>query len=204
MRFLLLIVAASLSAHGFAQDDLAKAAQNPIASLISVPIQSNNDFDWGPDGEWFSVSNIQPVIPLELNDDWNLVTRTIVPIISQPGLTPSQGRKTGIGDTLLTAFLVPKNTGKWSWGVGPAIQLPTATDDRLGGGEWGAGASVVALTMPGRWVIGGLLSNVWGVDTDPGNEINLFTMQPFINYNLDEGWYLTSSPIITRNAEADS
>ena len=85
MRFLLLIVAASLSAHGFAQDDLAKAAQNPIASLISVPIQSNNDFDWGPDGEWFSVSNIQPVIPLELNDDWNLVTRTIVPIIFPAG-----------------------------------------------------------------------------------------------------------------------
>ncbi len=183
---------------------LAKAAQNPIASLISLPIQSNNDFDWGPDGEWFSVNNIQPVIPFELNDDWNVVTRTILPIVSQPGLAPGQGRKTGIGDALFTAFFVPAESGDWTWGVGPAIQLPTASDSRLGRDEWGAGASFVALTMPGKWVIGGLVSNVWGISTDPGNEINLFTLQPFINYNLDQGWYLSSSPIITANWEADS
>ena len=184
--------------------DLAKAAQNPIASLISVPIQSNNDFDWGPEGELFSVNNVQPVIPVDLNDDWNLVTRTILPIISQPGLSPGQGRKNGIGNTLFTAFFVPKESGKWIWGAGPAVQLPTSSNDRLGADEWGAGVSVVALTMPGKWVFGGLVSNVWGIDTAPGNDINLFTLQPFVNYNLEKGWYLTTSPTITHNAEASS
>ena len=129
-------------------EDLAKAVQNPIASLISVPIQSNNDFDWGPKGEWLSVNNFQPVVPFSLNDDWDVVTRTIVPIISQPGISSGQGRETGLGDTLFTAFFVPKNSGSWIWGIGPAIQLPTATDSRLGTEEWAAGASVVALTMP--------------------------------------------------------
>ena len=184
--------------------ELAKAAQNPIASLISVPIQSNNDVDWGPDGELLSINNVQPVLPFDLNEDWSVVTRTILPVISQPGITPGQGRKTGIGDTLFTAFFVPKATGEWTWGVGPAIQLPTASDARLGRDEWAAGASFVALTMPGRWVVGGLVSNIWGIGTDPGNEISLFTLQPFVNYNLDKGWYLTSSPIISADWEASS
>ena len=199
-----LSIAPVLAAAQQSEEELAKAAQNPIASLISVPIQSNNDFDWGPEGEWFSVNNIQPVIPVELNENWNLITRTILPIISQPGLSPGQGRETGIGDTLFTAFFAPKDTGKWIWGVGPAIQLPTASDDRLGADEWGAGVSFVALTMPGQWVVGGLVSNVWGIDTDPGNGVNLFTLQPFVNYNLEKGWYLTTSPIISHNAEAPS
>ena len=185
-------------------EELAKAVQNPIASLISVPIQSNNDFDWGPKGEWLSVNNVQPVIPFSLNDDWDVVTRTILPIISQPGTSSGQGRETGLGDTLFTAFLVPKDSGSWIWGVGPAIQLPTASDSRLGKDEWAAGVSAVALTMPGKWVIGGLVSNVWGIGTDAGNDINLFTFQPFINYNLDGGWYLVSAPILTRDKEAAS
>ncbi len=200
----LILIIAPVTLAQPSQEDLAKAAQNPIASLISVPIQSNNDFDWGPEGKLFSVNNVQPVIPFDLNDDWNLVTRTILPIISQPGLSPGQDRETGIGNTLFSAFFVPKESGKWVWGVGPAIQLPTSSDDRLGADEWGAGVSFVALTMPGKWVIGGLVGNVWGIDTDPGNEINLFTLQPFVNYNLDKGWYLTTSPIITHNAEASS
>ena len=199
----MLIVSVPASAQQ-SEEELARAAQNPIASLISVPLQSNNDFDWGPEGEWFSVNNIQPVIPFELNDNWNLVTRTILPIISQPGVSPEQGRKNGIGDALFTAFFVPKDSGTWIWGVGPAIQLPTASNDRLGADEWGAGVSFVALTMPGKWVVGGLVSNVWGISTDPGNEINLFTLQPFINYNFERGWYLTTSPIISHNAEASS
>jgi hypothetical protein len=179
-------------------EDLAKAVQNPIASLISVPIQSNNDFDWGPRGEWLSVNNFQPVVPFSLNDDWDVVTRTIVPIVSQPGITSGQGRETGLGDILFTAFFVPKSTGSWIWGVGPAIQLPTATDSRLGADEWAAGPSFVALTMPGNWVVGGLMSNVWGKDID------FFTFQPFVNYNLDGGWYLVSAPIMTRDNEARS
>ena len=93
--------------------------------MISLPIQSNINFDWGPKGETLAVNNIQPVLPFKLNDDWNLVTRTIIPIVYQPGLTPDQDRKWGTGDTLFTAFFVPADTGEWTWGVGPAVQLPT-------------------------------------------------------------------------------
>jgi hypothetical protein len=182
--------------------NLAKAAQNPIASMISLPFQNNTDFNFGPRDKTLSTTNIQPVIPFSLNDDWNVVTRTIIPIVSQPEIIPGQGRETGLGDTTFTAFLVPNNPGDWIWGVGPAVLLPTNTDDRLGADEWGAGPSVVLLTMPGQWVIGSLVSNVWDIDGD--TDINVFTWQYFINYNFSSGWYLTSSPIMTANWEADS
>ena len=184
--------------------ELARAAQNPVASMISLPFQNNTDFNFGPDDETLNVLNIQPVLPFEFNDDWNLITRTIIPVVSQPGLRPGQDRSTGIGDTLFTAFMSPKNSGKWIWGAGPAILLPTNTNDRLGGDEWGAGPSFVALTMPGNWVIGSLVSNVWDIGADDGNEISQFTWQYFVNYNMKNGWYLTTSPIITANWEADS
>jgi len=207
-KILLTFCVLGATSHALAQDpsasELAKKAQNPIASMISLPIQSNINFDWGPEGKTFAVTNIQPVLPFKLNDDWNVVTRTILPIVSQPGLTPDMDRKWGTSDTLFTAFFVPADSGDWTWGVGPVVQLPTTSDSRLGKDEWGAGVSAVALTMPGRWVTGGLVSNVWGIDEDPGNEINLFTFQPFVNYNFDKGWYFTFSPIITADWEADS
>lgn len=192
------------AAQDQAAGDLAKKAQNPIASMISVPIQSNINFDWGPEEDTFAVTNIQPVLPFKLNDDWNIVTRTVLPIVSQPRLSPDLGRKNGTGDTLFTAFFVPADSGAWTWGVGPVIQLPTTSNSRLGADEWGAGASFVALKMPGRWVVGGLVSNVWGIGEDPGNDVNVFTFQPFVNYNFDKGWYFTFSPIISANWEASS
>ncbi len=141
-------------------------------------------------------------MPFELNDDWNLITRTIVPVVSQPALTPMQDRKFGLGDTVFSAFLSPRDSGQLIGGVGPALLLPTSTDDRLGAGEWGAGPSVVVLTMQGLWVVGSLFSNIWSFTGD--EQVNLFTWQYFVNYNLDDGWYLTSAPIITANWEADS
>ncbi len=182
--------------------ELARAAQNPVASMISLPFQNNTNFNFGPLEKTQNVLNIQPVWPFELNEDWNLITRTILPVISQPAFTPSRDRKNGLGDVLFSAFLSPKDSGRWIWGAGPAILLPTSTDDRLGAGEWGAGPSAVVLTMPGRWVIGSLFSNVWSFSHD--TEVNLFTWQYFVNYNLDDGWYLTSAPVITANWEADS
>ena len=182
--------------------ELARAAQNPVASMISLPFQSNTDFNFGPLDKTQSVLNVQPVIPFDLNENWNLITRTIVPIVSMPGFFPGQERETGIGDTVFTAFLSPKKSGKWIWGAGAAALIPTNTDDRLGPDEWGIGPSVVALTMPGKWVVGGIANNIWSVGEESGNKVNLMTIQPFVNYNMDGGWFLVSAPIITANWEA--
>ena len=187
-----------------AQAEMARAVQNPVASLISVPFQNNTNFNFGPQEKTQNVLNIQPVWPFTLNDDWNLITRTIVPVISQPELVPGQDRENGLGDTVFSAFFSPSKSHKVIWGVGPVFLFPTATDDRLGQDKWGAGASVVALTMPGRWVIGSLLNNIWSTGGSGDNDVNFFTWQYFVNYNLDDGWYLTSAPIITANWEASS
>ena len=147
--------------------------------------------------------NIQPVIPFNMTDNWNLITRTIFPVISQPEFyTGGQDREFGLGDTTFSAFFSPAKPAKFTWGVGPVVVLPTATDDTLGGDTWSAGVSVVGLMMPGKWVIGSLLSNVWDLSGD--NDVNFFTWQYFINYNMNDGWYLTSEPIITANWNAES
>jgi hypothetical protein len=182
--------------------ELARAAQNPISSMISLPFQSNTDFNFGPQDKTLNTTNIQPVIPFALNDNWNVVTRTIIPVVSQPEIVPGQGRETGLGDTTFTAFFAPNEPGKWIWGVGPVVLLPTNTDDRLGADVWGAGVSVVALTMRGPWVVGSLFSNVWDINGD--TDIDVFSWQYFVNYNMDNGWYLTSSPLLSANWEASS
>lgn len=185
-------------------EELAKKTQNPVSDLISLPLQNNMNFGFGPDDEIENILNVQPVWPVKLSENWNLITRTILPVISQPGLAPGQGRKWGLGDTTFTAFLSPRGAGKLVWGVGPALLLPTATDDRLGADKWGAGPSLVLLTMPGHWVVGSLFSNVWSFAGSGDSDVNLFTWQYFINYNLPGGWYLSSAPIIAANWEADS
>jgi hypothetical protein len=189
--------------------ELARAAQNPVADMISLPFQNNTNFNFGPQEKTQNVLNIQPVIPFDLSQDWLMITRTVLPVISQPEFTPNGNREFGLGDTVFTAFFSPKNRnwwlGDWLWGAGPAVLVPTSTDDRLGPGEWGIGPSAVFLTMPGRWVIGSLFNNIWSISADSDQtKVNLFTWQPFINYNLDGGWYLVSSPVITANWEADS
>ena len=209
MARLSLVLTITLTFSGVvqAQDDgdteaLAKAAQNPIASLISLPFQNNTDFGIGPDDETKNTLNIQPVWPFALSDNWNLITRTIIPVITQPGLSDGQERVTGFGDTLFTAFFSPKNSRKWTWGVGPVIMIPTGSNDQLTSDKWGAGISAVFLTMPGNWVVGSLFSNVKSVGGGSGTDVNLFTWQYFVNYNFNHGWYLTSAPIITANWEA--
>lgn len=192
------------------KEDLARAAQNPVANMISVPFQNNTNFNIGPDDATQNILNIQPVWPISLNDQWNLITRTIFPLMWQPvtEATPGGGYSTdttfGLGDTTFTAFLSPHKPGKMIWGIGPVFLFPTATDDVLGADKWGAGPSLVVLTMPGHWVIGSLFSNVWSFAGSGDQDVNLFTWQYFINYNLADGWYLTSAPIITANWEADS
>ena len=183
---------------------LAKAVQNPVASMISLPLQNNINTGIGPNDETQNILNIQPVWPFELNDDWNLITRTILPVISQPNALTGEGRINGVGDTTFTAFLSPADAGDIIWGVGPVFLFPTASDDTLGADKWGAGISGVVLTMPGKWVIGTLVNNIWSFAGAGNNEVNSFMLQYFINYNFDDGWYFTSAPIITANWKADN
>jgi hypothetical protein len=186
------------------QQEMAKAVQNPIASLISLPFQNNTNFNFGPRDKTQNVLNIQPVWPFSISKEWNLITRTILPVVSQPEIVPGSGRTFGLGDTTFTAFFSPKDSGKLIWGVGPAIVLPTATDDVLGFDKWAAGPSVVALIIHDRWVVGSLFNNVWSFGGSGNTDVNSFLWQYFINYNLPDGWYLTSAPIITANWEASS
>lgn len=213
---LVLLVVASLalswSSHIMAESDagaLAKAAQNPVADLVSVPLQLNMNFDTGPEDDVQMVLNVQPVYPFTLNENWNLITRTIVPLISQPDFGVFNKRENGIGDVQFSAFLSPKSPtqGGWIWGAGAIAQLDTATDDRLGQGAWGLGPTAVALRARGPWVTGALVNNVWSVsEEDDRAEVNRFLLQPFINYNFlsSPGRYLTFAPIITADWEADS
>lgn len=183
--------------------DLAAAAQNPIADLISLPFQNNMTFGYGTDDDIQNVLNIQPVWPFKVGEDWNLITRTILPVVSQPHIDAA-GSTFGLGDTTFTGWFSPAKGGSFVWGVGPVLYLPTATDDNLGADQWGGGASVVALVMSGPWVAGGLANNIWGFGGDNEHEkLNQFLLQPFVNYNLAGGWYLVTAPVVTANWEAN-
>ena len=196
--------------------ELAKAAQNPLASLISLPFQNNTSFGIGDDpiSRTSNVLNIQPVIPFELSSSFNLITRTILPIVSaptvdvvdpgDPSLDPGIGSTTwGLGDLLWTGWFVPTNTGPVMVGVGPALLFPTGTSNETGTGKWAAGPSVVFVATPGSALLGFLVNNIWSYagPSDRG-DVNQMVIQYFINYNLPKGWYLSSAPIITANWEA--
>lgn len=197
-----------LPTFGMAQEsnsDLAKKIQNPIADLISIPFQNNTNFGIGPNHRTQNVLNVQPVVPFNLSADWNLVTRTIMPIIKQPNLTTANEDTWGLGDVNFSAFLSPANSGSILWGFGPNILLPTGTNEVTGTRKWAAGPSAVALTSQGPWVLGALVQQTWSFagNSDRRN-LSQALVQPFLNYNLPNGWYLSSSPIITADWQAPS
>lgn len=203
-----LLGAAPAVAQGSDAAALAKAAQNPIADMISLPFQYNMNVDAGPLDKPQHILNIQPVYPVNLGADWNLITRTIIPVISQPAFTAQQDRENGLGDIQISAFLSPRQpVGGWVWGAGMIAQLDTATDERLGQGAWGLGPTALALHLGKTWVYGALLNNVWSVSTDEGRrDVNQMLLQPIVNYNFPDapGRYLTFTPVITADWEADS
>jgi hypothetical protein len=182
---------------------LAKATQNPVADMSTVPVQFNYYTGGGLGHETMSITNVQPVLPLKINENWNLIFRTIVPIVSLP--SAGDERIKGIADIQEQIFLSPMKTKKVVWGFGPTISLPTATAAPLSTGQFAMGPSVVALAMPGKWVVGAVVNNLWKIaGNDDTTPINSFFAQPFINYNLKLGWSISTSPAITANWQAES
>jgi len=188
--------------------DIAKAAQNPIAHMISVPIE--NDFypQTGMNKEDEYVLEIKPVVPIPLSKDWNLITRTIIPVIQTPELAPGINGTSGLGDIQESLFFSPTKAGLGGiiWGAGPAISAPTATEHIYGSGKTSIGPTVVVLKSQGHWLFGSLAQNLWSVEAGPKDRpaVNQMLLQPFVNYNLPHKWYLTSSPIITANWKLDA
>lgn len=190
----------SLAQNQLSKEELVKKAQNPIANLISIPFLNSTNFGVGPNGDRTqNVLNIQPVIPLF---EGRLITRTILAIPTNPDFSEGSGSKTGFGDVLFSAFYAPKSKNI-TWGVGPAISFPTGSAN-FGSGKWAVGPSLIVLAMPGKWVVGGLINNIWSFAGDEmRQDVNYLTFQPFVNYNFPK-FYLTYSPIITNNWEAES
>jgi hypothetical protein len=208
-------------------ETLQKATQNPVANLISVPLQNNTNLGIGPFDRNQNVLNVQPVIPVHVSENWNLIIRWITPIIFQPApgtanlevygieentpayLGAQDVQKSagvfGLGDMTPTFFLSPAKAHKLIWGAGPVFILPSATSKVLGQGKLSMGPSFVALVQPGHWTIGALINNVWSVAGPSDRKaVNQMTLQYFINYNLKKGWYLAMQPIITANWKAAS
>ncbi|HMF89739.1 MAG TPA: neuromedin U [Candidatus Angelobacter sp.] len=182
---------------------LQKDVQNPVANLISVPFQNNMNPNITADGRIQNVLNIQPVIPVSISKDWNLILRIITPLIYQPDLRQNDRGTFGLGDMNPTFFFSPSKPGKLIWGAGPAFALPTATSQLLGQGKTSLGPGVVALVQPGPWTIGAVTSNVWSVAGPSGRpDVNQMSLQYFFVYQLGHGWYMNSGPILTANWNA--
>jgi hypothetical protein len=164
--------------------ELAKKLSNPVASLISFPIQMNFDYGQGAGGDGYKfVTNIQPVVPISLSQDWNVISRTILPLAYQSHVV-GDGRQGGLGDILQSLFFSPKEptSGGIIWGVGPAILLPSATDDALGGKKWAAGPTFVVLTQESGWTYGLLANQLWSfAGSSDRSEISALFFQPFVS-----------------------
>jgi len=188
-----------------AGDALEKDLQNPVAKLISIPVQYTADFNVGPLDRMRSQLNLQPVVPFSLTRDVNLILRAILPILSSPDPTDSDGRLNGLGDLTLTAYFARAKKSGLILGVGPAVLLPTATDDGLGTGKWGAGPSVVVMGQPGAWSVGALVTQIWSfAGSSDRADVSQLQVQPIASYRLGGGWSLGYAGIIIANWDAES
>lgn len=206
------------------ETELAKQSQNPVANIISLPFENSASFDVGPTGKMMYTTNIKPVYPMPVGKSLNLINRVVAPVVYLEGqdevdlsgnpppvdiggsfIFPGTSSEFGLGNIQYMAYFSPAQPGKVIWGLGPVVELPTNTDSALGTDTWSAGPAAVVLTMPGNWVVGMLAQNIWDFASDNDEpDINKSTVQPIINYNLEEGWYLSATTTMTANWEANS
>jgi hypothetical protein len=193
---------ASLAQQG-GDADLAQDLTNPLADLMTIPIQMNFDSDIGMADDGSKVTtNIQPVIPFQLNEEWNIISRTIAPVIYQDDIFPGSGSQFGLGDISESLFFSPRKpkTGGVIWGAGPIFLLPTATDSLLGAKKWGAGLTGMALTMRGPWTLGALGNHVWSFAGDKDRiDISNTFVQPFVAYTWPSAWTVSVQSETTYN-----
>lgn len=189
---------------------IIKTSQNPVGNITVFPFQNNFNYGYGPYTRLQYNLNVQPVFPIMLSPNWTLVARTIIPVVNQPSSAPPTvcaapggcASTFGLSNVQEQLFFGPKTKpGEVIWAAGPIFQFPTQTPSTLGTGKWAAGPDAVALIMPGKWVMGALVTQLWSVagpSTQPN--VNAFLVQPFVNYNLKGGWAISSAPIMTSNA----
>ncbi|HME84993.1 MAG TPA: hypothetical protein VKG91_10700 [Roseiarcus sp.] len=184
------------------EDDIAKESENPIGNLTILPLENYTNFGVGPHDGTQNILEFEPVVPVHLNANWNLINRAIIPVVWNPDLSPAPSVPQAFAPTDYSAFFSPRNpVHGWTWGVGPIVQLPTATSPTVGSSVWGIGPTA-AVVHTSEHIVAGVLSNqVWslgGVDSGPGGKrYAQFLVEPFVNYNFGHGWFVSSAPIIT-------
>ena len=197
-----LVLVLLVGAAKASDSDLAKASQNPVADMISLPIKNKLNFDRGEEDAFAFELELQPVLPVHLGE-WNLINRFIVPIAYQEPANEGLSYDFGLRDITYQAFFSPASPGDIIWGLGPALILPTNTGNTLGNDKWAAGPAGVALSIRGPWVMGALAQHFWDfAGDDDAADVNLSSLQYFVNYNTPD-YYLNTSPTITYNWEAD-
>ena len=183
-------------------EKLAKELANPVASLVSVPFQSNWDFKVGTEEDTRYLLNFQPVMPFSLNERWNLIGRVIVPVLSQPAFTPGDTPAFGVGDFVVSGFFSPKHSNP-IWGVGPVLMLPISSNPVLGTEKWGMGPTAVLLKQSGKLTVGGLANHIWSFAGDEDRaDVSQTFIQPFVSIVTPKGMTLTLSSETTANWKA--
>lgn len=185
--------------------EIAKKLANTIASIISVNFQFNYDSNIGAnEGDRYSVY-VQPLIPFSLNDEWNIISRTYLPVVWQNDIFPGAGSQSGIGNSTQSIFFTPKEPTErgWIWGAGPVVQIPTASNDLIGGDQWGLGPTAVILKQDKRWTYGGLFNHIWSIAQDNNAPISSTFIQPVLAYSTNTGITYTLKAESTYNWESE-